>query len=212
MHYGRVGVLFLVFAADVFAAPKTLKIAVADYQAKVYASWLGQCIGNVYGLPHENRYIQSPGPETFPYGYGRNAQRLKTTNGVFSDDDTDIEYMYLLAIEKYGIEPTLEQLASSWKHHVRDRVWLANRAALAALHYGYTPPVSGSRLLNPHWFQIDPQLINEIWAVTAPGMVSYAAAKSGWAARIMDDGWGIEPTIHYGPCSRLPSSSRMSTS
>ena len=51
---------------------------------------------------------------------------------------------------------------------------------------------------NPHWFQIDPQLVNEIWAVTAPGMVDYAATKSDWAARITKDGWGIEPTIHYG--------------
>lgn len=40
--------------------------------------------------------------------------------------------------------------------------------------------------------------MNEIWAVTAPGMVHYAAEKSGWAARITDDDWGIEPTIHYG--------------
>jgi hypothetical protein len=174
------------------------KIRVADYQAKVYASWLGQCIGNVYGLPHENKYIDAPGPENWPYGYGPNAARLKSANGAFSDDDTDIEYLYLLAIEKYGIEPKLAQLAESWKYHVRDRVWLANRAALAAMHYGYTPPVTGARQVNPHWFQIDPQLINEIWAVTAPGMVRYAAAKSAWAARIMDDDWGIEPTIHYG--------------
>ena len=41
------------------------------------------------------------------------------------------------------------------------------------MHYGYTPPVTGSKAVNPHWLQIDPQLINEIWAVTAPGMVRY---------------------------------------
>ena len=117
---------------------------------------------------------------------------------MFSDDDTDVEYMYLLAMEKHGPEPTLAQLAAMWKHHVRNRVWLANRAAVAAMHHGYTPPVTGSRERNPHWFQIDPQLINEVWAVTAPGMVPYAAAKSGWAARIMDDSWGVEPTVYYG--------------
>ncbi len=180
------------------AADKPLKISVAEYKARVYSSWLGQCVGNVYGLPHENKYVDQPGPEKFPYGYSGNLDRLKTTNGVFSDDDTDIEYMYLMTMEKFGIEPTYDQFAGLWKYHVRDRVWLANRAALAAMHYGYTPPVTGSRAVNPHWFQIDPQLINEIMAVTAPGMVRYSAAKSGWAARIMDDGWGIEPTIHYG--------------
>jgi len=174
------------------------KISVKEYNAKVYASWLGQCVGNIYGLPHENAYIDSAGPESFPYGYGRNAELLRKYNGAFSDDDTDIEYMYLLAMEKYGIEPKLEELAELWKYHVRDRVWLANRAALAAMHYGFTPPVTGWKLINPHWFQIDPQLINEIWAVTSPGMISYSTEKSGWAGTIMDDGWGVEPTVFYG--------------
>jgi len=181
-----------------YAQSKELKISLEKYQDKVYASWLAQCIGNIYGLPHENRYIDEPGPETFPYGYSNQDRRLRVTNGAFSDDDTDIEYMYLLGMEKYGPEPTYEQLAQSWKYHVRDRVWLANRAALGAMHYGLTPPVTGMKDYNPHWFQIDPQLVNEIWAVTAPGMVDYAAAKSGWAALITDDDWGIEPTIHYG--------------
>jgi hypothetical protein len=123
---------------------------------------------------------------------------MKEVGGAFSDDDTDIEYMYLLAMEDSGPEPTYTELAKRWLHHVRGRVWLANRAAVAFMHYGYTPPVTGLKEINPHWFQIDPQLVNEIWAVTAPGMVRYAAAKSGWAARVTNDSWGIEPTIHYG--------------
>lgn len=174
------------------------KISVEEYRDKVYGSWLAQCIGNIYGLPHENRYIDEPGPESFPYGYRRNLEALKRINGVFSDDDTDIEYMYLLAMERHGPEPTLAELAAMWKYHVRNRVWLANRAAVAAINYGFTPPLTGDKRLNPHWFQIDPQLINEIWSVTAPGMVPYAAAKSGWAALIMDDDWGVEPTVYYG--------------
>ncbi len=177
----------------------TRKLAVEDYYDKVYASWLGQCIGNIYGLPHENQYIDKPGPGEFPYGYqGKPLETMRRVNGAFSDDDTDIEYMNLLAMEEHGPEPTYAALADRWLYHVRDRVWLANRAALAFMHYGYTPPVTGMKQINPHWFQIDPQLVNEIWAVTAPGMVRYAADKSGWAARITDDDWGIEPTIHYG--------------
>lgn len=193
-----VAIVCLLLSPWAASAQSNRQISVEDYRDKVLGSWLGQCIGNVYGLPHENDYIDEAGPENFPYGYGPNSQRLKETNGVFSDDDTDIEYMYLLAMEKFGPEPTFADLAGMWKHHVRDRVWLANRAALAAMHHGYTPPMTGKRAYNPHWFQIDPQLINEIWAVTAPGMVRYAAGKSDWAARIMDDEWGVEPTIWYG--------------
>ncbi len=176
-----------------------VNISVTDYEDRVYASWLGQIIGNIYGLPHENQYIEEPGPDEFPYGYqGWPLEYMEEVNGAFSDDDTDIEYMYLLAMEKHGPEPIYAQLAEAWKYHVRERVWLANRAALGAMHYGYSPPVTGMKDYNPHWFQIDSQLVNEIWAVTSPGMVNYAAKKSGWAARITDDSWGIEPTIHYG--------------
>jgi len=106
--------------------------------------------------------------------------------------------MYLLQMQKFGPEPSYNQLRDAWMYHIRDRVWLANRGALGLMHFGYTPPFTGNKDLNPHWYQIDPQLINEIWAVTAPGMVNYAASKSDWAARITSDSWGVEPTIFYG--------------
>ncbi|MEI6060617.1 MAG: ADP-ribosylglycohydrolase family protein [Bacteroidota bacterium] len=174
------------------------RIAVSELRDKIAAEWIGQMIGNIYGLPHEGKYINAPGPETWPYGYTKNLDKLKKYDGAFSDDDTDVEYMYLLQIGKYGPEPSYSQLQEAWMYHIRDRVWLANRAALGLMHFGYTPPFTGSKELNPHWFQIDPQLINEIWGVTAPGMVNYAASKSDWAARITSDEWGVEPTIFYG--------------
>ncbi len=179
------------------AQHETARISLDEYRDKVYGFWLGQCVGNIYGLPHENRYISNPGPSSFPYGY-QDLSRLRKADGAFSDDDTDIEYIYLLAMEKHGVEPTYSQLSKLWTHHIRDRIWLANRAALASMHHGYEPPYTGNRKINPHWFQIDAQLINEIWAAPAPGMIQYAAQKSGWAARITNDDWGVQPTIFYG--------------
>jgi len=174
------------------------KIKVSELKDKIAAAWIGQMVGNMYGLPHENKYIAQPGPEKWPYGYSKSLDKLKKYDGAFSDDDTDLEYMYLLQMEKYGYEPSYEQLKEAWMYHIRDRVWLANRAALGLMHFGFTPPFTGSKEINPHWYQIDPQLINEIWAYTAPGMVKYASGKSDWAARITSDDWGIEPTILYG--------------
>lgn len=165
---------------------------------KIAGAWVGQMIGNIYGLPHENKYVTAPGPENWPYGYTKNLDKLKNYNGAFSDDDTDVEYMYLLQMKKYGPEPSYEQLREAWMYHIRDRVWLANRGALGLMHFGFTPPFTGSKDINPHWYQIDPQLINEIWAYTAPGMVKYAAQKSDFAGRITSDDWGVEPTIVYG--------------
>jgi hypothetical protein len=177
--------------------PEPRRIAVADYEDRIYAFWLGQIVGNIYGLSYEFSFIDEPGPDAFPYGYGPALERAAEVDGAFSDDDTDIEYMYLLQMERHGIEPGYEQLAAAWKHHVRDRVWVANRNALTLMHAGYLPPITGHRHYNPNWFQIDPQLVNEIWAVTAPGMTAYATGKSEWAARITSDGFGLEPTVHY---------------
>ena len=89
---------------------KVLEIPVEVYEEKVYASWLGQMVGNIYGLVHENQYLEEPGPDSFPYGYDYKpiewlgeppTNLLKKYEGAFSDDDTDIEYMYLLQMEKH---------------------------------------------------------------------------------------------------------------
>ncbi len=173
-------------------------LSVQDYQEKVYASLLGQLVGNFYGLGYEFKFIDEPGPEEMPYGYSESIlKRLAEADGAFSDDDTDIEYMYLLQMEKHGIEPNYRQLAEAWKYHVRERVWVANRVALTLMHTGLYPPHTGMKKYNSQWFQIDPQLVNEIWATTAPGMIEYAAKKSDWAARITSDDFGVEPTVHY---------------
>lgn len=175
------------------------KIYISDLHDKIAGAWVGQMVGNMYGLPHENKYIDNPGDQSkWPYGYSKSLDKLELYKGAFSDDDTDVEYLYLLMMEKYGYEPTYHQLREGWMHHMRDRVWLANRGALGLMHHGFAPPYTGSKLSNPHWYQIDPQLINEIWGYTAPGMPTYAAEKSAWAARITSDDWAIAPTIHYG--------------
>jgi hypothetical protein len=153
-------------------------LSVQEYKDAVYASWIGQIIGNTYGLCYEFSFIDEPGPDSFPYGYTWTLESLKKYNGAFSDDDTDIEYMYLTQMEKNGIEPTYYQLAEAWKTHVKSKVWCANRAALTLMHAGHYPPATGSMQLNPQWCQIDPQLVNEIWALTAPGMIKYAVDKS----------------------------------
>ena len=50
---------------------KPQKIKVSELRDKIAAEWIGQMIGNMYGLPHENKYIAEPGPEKWPYGYSK---------------------------------------------------------------------------------------------------------------------------------------------
>ena len=70
----------------------TIRISVQDYRDKVYASWLGQIVGNIYGLSYEFQFIEEPGPDDFPYGFGTSLRRVEAANGAFSDDDTDIVF------------------------------------------------------------------------------------------------------------------------
>ena len=167
-----------------------------ELRSKIAGAWLGQMVGNIYGLEYENKFVDEPGDG--PFVFNKAMRKMAAVDGAFSDDDTDVEYLYLMMMEKYGVDPTYAQIREGWMYHIRDRVWLANRAALGLMHYGLTPPFTGDKRYNPHWFQIDPQLINEIWAYTAPGMPAYAAGISDWAARITSDSWATSPTVVYG--------------
>ena len=177
-------------------AQKPLEITRTQLKEKIAGAWIGQMVGNIYGLEYENKFVDEPGEG--PFVFNKAMTKMEAVDGAFSDDDTDVEYLYLMMMEHYGVDPTYDQVTERWKYHIRDRVWLANRAALGLMHYGFKPPYTGKKEYNPHWFQIDPQLINEIWAYTAPGMPDYAAGISDWAARITSDDWAASPTVVYG--------------
>ena len=177
-------------------AQKPLEISRSQLKDKIAGAWIGQMVGNIYGLEHENKFVEEPGEG--PFVFNKAMRKMSAVDGAFSDDDTDVEYLYLMMMERYGIDPTYAQVREGWMYHIRDRVWLANRGALGLMHFGLTPPFTGDKRYNPHWFQIDPQLINEIWAYTAPGMPVYAAGISEWAARITSDDWATSPTVVYG--------------
>ena len=190
-------VIFAALAALVSCGTKAEKaISETELRDKIAGAWLGQMVGNIYGLEYENDFVDEPG--SGPFTWEKGFKKMVDVDGAFSDDDTDVEYMYLTLMEKFGTQPTYAQIREGWMYHIRDRVWLANRATLGLMHYGLTPPFTGDINVNPHWFQIDPQLINEIWAFTAPGMAEYAAGISDWAARITSDSWAVSPTVVYG--------------
>lgn len=198
LHFGALGSLLCVLAVPTDVRAETRELAASVYADKVYGNWLGQCAGNYYGLVFENRFIEEP-PQDLPREItGWTLESLKKNDGAFSDDDTDIEYMYVHLMEEKGVEPTYADIAKRWERHVNRQIWVANYEARSLMSRGFLPPDTGRTGLNPHWFQIDAQLINEIWAVTAPGMVDYATAKSDWAARVTNDDLGTHPTIWYG--------------
>jgi hypothetical protein len=166
------------------------------------------------GLPFENNYIDEPVPFLVDRVYTHSDDAALEINrddwrgyipifmdaveGAFADDDTDIEFVTLHAVEKYGLDITYPEITDIWKKHINRRIWVANRTARTLMDKGLVAPETGRKENNKNWFQIDPQLVNEIWSAFYPGMTKKAGERALWGARITNDDWGTHPTIAYG--------------
>ena len=60
----NVCISFIIINCGDIQNSRYITISKAEYEDKVYASWIGQIIGNIYGLPHECRYIDSHRPDS----------------------------------------------------------------------------------------------------------------------------------------------------
>jgi len=203
-----------VFVDDATAEERV--ISHDELMDKMSGFWIGQLLGNYIGFPFENNYVEEPIPVlvdriyTADYdgspGLKINSKdrrgfiplMAQTLGGAFSDDDTDIEFVTLHAVEKYGLDITYPEITQMWKTPINDYIWVANREARNLMDQGLVAPDTGRKENNKHWFQIDPQLVNEIWSAFYPGMTQKAAERALWGARITNDDWGTHPTIAYG--------------
>jgi hypothetical protein len=183
-------------------------ISETELHDKISAFWLGQLVGNYYGLPFENNYIDEPVPFLVDRIYthadddqleiNRNDWRgyipifMDAVEGAFADDDTDIEFVTLMAVENYGLDLTYPEITEMWKRHINRRIWVANRTARSLMDMGLVAPETGRKENNKNWFQIDPQLVNEIWSAFYPGMTKKAGERALWSARITNDDWGTQ--------------------
>ena len=202
----------LVVAPFCYSANRT--ISKKELLDKIEGCWVGQIVGNFMGFPFENVYVEEPVPIFVDRYYTfRDATRflrindkdmrsyslivMKWMEGAIGDDDTDIEFVTLHAVEKYGLDITYPEITQMWKKHINRKIWVANRTARTLMDKGMIPPETGSKENNKNWFQIDPQLVNEIWSAFYPGMTKKAAERAEWSARITNDDWGTHPTIAY---------------
>jgi len=186
-----------------------------ELRNKIEAYWLGQLVGNYMGFPFENCYSKEPIPilidryftvkdlETHDLVMNKDDRRAyghimaDAMGGAWSDDDTDIEFVTLHAVEKYGLDINYQEITEMWKAHINRFIWAANRQARDLMEAGKIPPETGSKVNNPYWYRITSQLVNEIWSVFYPGMIDQAETRAGWGARIMCDGWAVDATKAY---------------
>ena len=210
IHIIFVVIIVLLSSNSTFAQERA--ISEKELVDKISAFWFGQLIGNFYGLPFENNYVDEPFLVDRIYTHADESSLkinrsdwrgyipilMDAVEGAFADDDTDIEFVTLMAVEKYGLDITYPEITEMWKKHINRRIWVANRTARTLMDKGLVAPETGRKENNKNWFQIDPQLVNEIWSAFYPGMTKKAAERALWGARITNDDWGTHPTIAYG--------------
>ena len=209
------GIVFFVLAGSYqWCAGSERTIGRDELLGKMRGFWIGQLVGNYMGFPFETCYVEEPMSFLVDRYYTHRDDPAIVLNrwdlrgyipvaadwleGAPSDDDTDIEFVTLHAVEKFGLDINYEEITQMWKKHINRKIWVANRTARSLMDKGLVPPDTGKKENNENWFQIDPQLVNEIWSAFYPGMTEKAAERALWGARITNDDWGTHPTIAYG--------------
>jgi hypothetical protein len=146
-----------------------IELSAETIEDKIRGGFLGQLLGNLNGLAHENKYYDEPGSvETYIPAL---------PEGARTDDDTDIEWVYIVAIQRsMSVCLPWEHITQLWKTHINDHIWCSNQYVRRLMDVGIGPPLTGNPALNP-WadFNISGQFVCETFGLLAPAMPQTAA-------------------------------------
>ena len=184
--------IFLSLHAVTFAAVSSpdnfFELSADTLEDKIRGGLLGQLLGNLNGLPHENKYYNEPG----------NVENYTPSlpDGARTDDDTDIEWVYIVAIQR---SPTVylqpQHITQLWKTHINNHIWCSNLYVRRLMDIGIDPPLTGNHILNP-WadFNISGQFVCETFALLAPAMPQAAARIALHYTHVSIDGEPAQAT------------------
>jgi hypothetical protein len=168
--------------------PRYVDIPADVLADKIRGGLLGQVLGNLNGLPHEMKYIHEPGKvESYTPGL---------PEGARTDDDTDIEWVYVTEMAKSG---TLllphDRIVALWKAHINRGTWCANLYARQLMDLGIEPPLTGRIAINP-WadFNISGQFLCEAFGLISPGMPETASRLGLHYTHVAIDGEPAQTT------------------
>ncbi len=181
------GVLTLVAVASAARAVEFRRFSRDELLDRIRGGWAGQMIGNVQGLPFEFKYKDEPGP--LP-DFTPNVPRART------DDDTDIEWTHLHAMDRLGtLLVPYPDLARVWVRSVNRGIWVSNELARKLIGQGVIPPWTSHFALNPHAkYNLSGQFCVEAFGLVAPGLPNEAARIGAHYARITVRGEPIQAT------------------
>lgn len=183
--------VFLTSCTDQKSGMETLTISETLLRDKIHGGIIGQFFGNLNGLQHENKYMEEPG-NVMEY-------TPDLSEGAVTDDDTDIEFVYIYHMLKYGqITLPYDTIFSLWKVNISDRIWCSNRYARNLMDIGLKPPYTGRIAFNP-WadFNISGQFLCEQFGLISPGMPNIAARTGVHYTHVAIDGEPAQTTQLY---------------
>ncbi len=171
----------------------------ADYEQRVYAGWLGKCIGVRFGAPLEGWTY-----EEIRDNLGTVETYLREdTRKIFKpDDDTSLPMILIRALETYGHSVSARQIGETWLNYLGDQhgtLWWGGygvsteHTAYLNLAAGILAPRSGSAAQNGAAVaeQIGGQIFSDIWGLVAPNDPALAADLAERASSVSHDGNGI---------------------
>jgi len=146
-------------------------ITKAELLDRIRGGWAGHMIGDIQGLPFEFKYKDAPGalPDFVP-----NLPRCK------SDDDTDVEWVNLMAMDRLGLLVVpYPDLAREWIRSINRNIWVSNKKARELMGEAILPPWTSHGALNPHArYNLSGQFGAESYGFLAPGLPG-AASRLG---------------------------------
>lgn len=170
-----------------------------DYRERVYAGWLGKCIGVRLGAPVENWTAKE-----IADNLGEVNDFLPLPSGkIFKpDDDTAAPMVLIRALEGFGPNVTAEQFGETLLNYLGDQhgtLWwggygiATGHTAYLNLVNGIAAPRSGSIAQNGKTLaeQIGGQIFSDIWGLVAPNDPGFAADLAARASSVTHDGEGI---------------------
>ncbi|HZZ44670.1 MAG TPA: ADP-ribosylglycohydrolase family protein [Tepidisphaeraceae bacterium] len=179
------------FSAVTHAASPPLELSDDLIHDKIRGALIGEIFGDLNGLPHEMKYIDSP---------GKVENYVPTlSDGAWTDDDTDVEWVHHFYMDKLQTAYVpYDQITAAWKKHINRRIWSANEYARRLMDLGIEPPYTGRIAINPFSiFNISGEFCAESFGLCAPAMPQTASKIGLHYTHITIDGEPAQQTQFF---------------
>lgn len=182
--------LLVIFFTGI-SCSKTIKIDETVLKDKIKGGLVGQILGDLNGLPFEEKYNNEPGT--------LKKYKPGLPLGAYTDDDTDVEWMYICSMEKNKkTYLSYDTLVTIWKQNMNYKTWASNSYARQLMEIGFVPLETSNICLNP-WAHVNVagQFNCETFGLIAPAMPQTAGKIGLYYTRIVINNEPAQTTQFY---------------